>query len=132
MEYQSMGNSPTREMCPRPLYHCVLGFHTGWVTPSLTIISVENLRDPKVEVKEEIKEEEDEDAGMEESVPGHHVSQSSYRNPPERCPRSSVFPDSTQGRFTPSLTIIQSLESSGDDNIDVKRRDIRGGMRSME
>ncbi|CAI9561255.1 unnamed protein product [Staurois parvus] len=66
-----------------------------------------NLRDPKVEVKEEIKEEEDEDGVMEESelLKEHKdlyqdtmVESSSYRNPPERCPPSSVFPGFHTGR----------------------------------
>ncbi|XP_077322305.1 uncharacterized protein LOC143956049 [Lithobates pipiens] len=39
----------------------------------LLYIQSGNLRDPKVEVKEEIKEEDEESP--------------SYRNPPERCPR---------------------------------------------
>ncbi|CAI9546250.1 unnamed protein product [Staurois parvus] len=64
-----------------------------------------NLRDPKVEVKEEIKEEEDEDGGMEESelLKGHKdtmVESSSYRNPPERCPRPLYSLYSTQEGHT--------------------------------
>ncbi|CAI9544637.1 unnamed protein product, partial [Staurois parvus] len=63
--------------------------------PPLTSPAEWKLRDPKVEVKEEIKEEEDEDGGMEESelLKEHKdlyqdtmVESSSYRNPPERCP----------------------------------------------
>ncbi|CAI9557379.1 unnamed protein product [Staurois parvus] len=80
-----------------------------------------NLRDPKVEVKEEIKEEEDEDGGMEESelLKEHKdlyqdtmVESSSYRNPPERCPRPLYSRDSTQEGHHPSLPIIR-VESSG-------------------
>ncbi|CAI9539066.1 unnamed protein product [Staurois parvus] len=61
-----------------------------------------NLRDPKVEVKEEIKEEEDEDWGMEESelLKDIMVESSSYRNPPERCPRPLYSWDSTQEGHT--------------------------------
>ncbi|CAI9540372.1 unnamed protein product, partial [Staurois parvus] len=77
----SHGNPPER--CPRPLYsrdstqegHTIPHHHQSG-----------NLRDPKVEVKEEIKEDEDEDGGMEESE-DTMVESSSYRNPPERCPR---------------------------------------------
>ncbi|CAI9546251.1 unnamed protein product [Staurois parvus] len=53
-----------------------------------------NLRDPKVEVKEEIKEEEDEDGGMEEtqrSVPGHHGGVIQLQEPPREMSPSSVF-----------------------------------------
>ncbi|XP_077321549.1 uncharacterized protein LOC143955358 [Lithobates pipiens] len=50
-----------------------------------------NLRDPKVEVKEEIKEEDDEDGVMEEEHKDLYQDtmeeSSRYRNPPERCPR---------------------------------------------
>ncbi|XP_077322175.1 uncharacterized protein LOC143955926 [Lithobates pipiens] len=61
-----------------------------------------NLRDPKVEVKEEIKEEDDEDGVMGEEHKDLYQDtmeeSSRYRNPPERCPR----------------------ENLGDDNIDIK------------
>ncbi|XP_077322155.1 uncharacterized protein LOC143955905 [Lithobates pipiens] len=50
-----------------------------------------NLRDPKVEIKEKIKEEDDEDGGMEEEHKDLYQDtmgeSSRYRNPPERCPR---------------------------------------------
>ncbi|CAI9559666.1 unnamed protein product, partial [Staurois parvus] len=98
------GNPPER--CPRPLYsrdstqegHTIPHHHQSG-----------NLRDPKVEVKEEIKEEEDEDGGMEESelLKEHKdlyqdtmVESSSYRNPPERCPRPLYSRDSTQEGHT--------------------------------
>ncbi|XP_077346272.1 uncharacterized protein LOC143989869 [Lithobates pipiens] len=74
----SNGNPPER--CPRPLYsrdstqegHTIPHHHQSG-----------NLRDSKVEVKEEIKEEDDEDGVMEESlkehkdlctIPHHHQS----------------------------------------------------------
>ncbi|CAI9539067.1 unnamed protein product [Staurois parvus] len=85
-----------------------------------------NLRDPKVEVKEEIKEEEDEDWGMEESelLKDIMVESSSYRNPPERCPRPLYSWDSTQEGHT----IPHHYKSGilGDDNIDVKE-EYKGG-----
>ncbi|CAI9624445.1 unnamed protein product [Staurois parvus] len=64
---------------------------------------------PHRKVKEEIKEEEDEDGGMEESelLKEHKdlyqdtmVESSSYRNPPERCPRPLYSWDSTQEGHT--------------------------------
>ncbi|CAI9557380.1 unnamed protein product [Staurois parvus] len=64
---------------------------------------------PHRKVKEEIKEEEDEDGGMEESelLKEHKdlyqdtmVESSSYRNPPERCPRPLYSRDSTQEGHT--------------------------------
>ncbi|PIO09844.1 hypothetical protein AB205_0099450, partial [Aquarana catesbeiana] len=96
----SNGNPPER--CPRPLYsrdstqedHTIPLHHQSG-----------NLRDSKAEVKEEIKEEDDEDGVMEESefLKGHKdlyqdtmVESSSYRNPPERCPRPLYSGDSTQ------------------------------------
>ncbi|XP_073467577.1 uncharacterized protein [Aquarana catesbeiana] len=99
----SNGNPPER--CPRPLYsrdstqegHTIPHHQSG------------NLRDSKVEVKEEIKEEDDEDGVMEESefLKEHKdlyqdtmVESSSYRNPPERCPRPLYSWDSTQEDHT--------------------------------
>ncbi|XP_073467552.1 uncharacterized protein [Aquarana catesbeiana] len=96
----SNGNPP--EKCPRPLYsrdstqegHTIPHHHQSG-----------NLRESTVEVKEEIKEEDDEDGVMEESdFPKEHkdlyqdtmVESSSYRNPPERCPRPLYSRDSTQ------------------------------------
>ncbi|PIO10896.1 hypothetical protein AB205_0186130, partial [Aquarana catesbeiana] len=69
----------------------------------------ENLRDFKIVVKEEIKEEDDEDGVMEESEfpKGYKdlyqdtmVESSSYINPPERCPRPLYSRDSTQEDHT--------------------------------
>ncbi|PIO26499.1 hypothetical protein AB205_0043690 [Aquarana catesbeiana] len=86
-----------------------------------------NRRDSKVEVKEEIKKEDDEDGVMEESeYPKEHkdlyqdtmVESSIYRNPPERCPRPLYSWDSTQEDHT-----IPYHNQSGDprdDKIDVK------------
>ncbi|PIO09385.1 hypothetical protein AB205_0200140 [Aquarana catesbeiana] len=82
-----------------------------------------NLRDSKV--KEEIKEEDDEDGVMEEFIKEHKdlyqdtmVESSSYRNPPERCPRPLYSRDSTQE----GLTIPHHHQSGnlGDYNIVVK------------
>ena len=62
-----------------------------------------------VNIKEEIKEEDDEDGVMEESesLKEHKdlyqdtmVESSSYRNPPERCPRPLYSRDSTQEGHT--------------------------------
>ncbi|PIO16597.1 hypothetical protein AB205_0061330, partial [Aquarana catesbeiana] len=70
-----------------------------------------NLRDSKVEVKQEIKEEDDGDGDT-------MVESSSYRNPPERCPRPLYSRDSTQeGHTTPHHHQSGNLR---DDNIDVK------------
>ncbi|PIO35681.1 hypothetical protein AB205_0026260, partial [Aquarana catesbeiana] len=100
----SNGNPPER--CPHPLYsrdstqkdHTIPHQHQS-----------ENLRDSKVEVKEEIKEEDHEVGVMEESafLKEHQdlyqdtmVESSSYRNPPERCPRPLYSRDSTQEDHT--------------------------------
>ena len=83
-----------------------------------------NLRDPKVEVKEEIKEEDDEDGVMEESEfpKGHKdlyqdtmVESSSYRDPPERCPRPLYSRDSTQEGHT----IPPYLKVGGTEHLDM-------------
>ncbi|CAI9537065.1 unnamed protein product [Staurois parvus] len=100
---------------------CIPGIPHRKVTPSSPSHHQSgNLRDPKVEVKEEIKEEEDEDGGMEESelLKDTMVESSSYRNPPERCPRPLYSRDSTQEGHT----IPHHHQSGilGDDNIDVK------------
>ncbi|PIO10461.1 hypothetical protein AB205_0162070, partial [Aquarana catesbeiana] len=72
----------------------------------LLYIQSGNLRDSKVEIKEEIKEENE---VMVESafLKGHQnlyqdtmVESSSYRNPPERCPRPLYSRDSTQEGHT--------------------------------
>ncbi|CAI9548181.1 unnamed protein product [Staurois parvus] len=78
---------------------------------------------PHRKVKEEIKEEEDEDGGVEESelLKEHKdlyqdtmVESSSYRNPPERCPRPLYSRDSTQeGHTIPH-------HHQGEDLIDIK------------
>ncbi|PIO16408.1 hypothetical protein AB205_0093510, partial [Aquarana catesbeiana] len=129
----SNGNPPER--CPRPLYsrdstqegHTIPHHHQSG-----------NLRDPKVEVKEEIKEEDDEDGVMEE---GHKdlyqdtmVESSSYRNPPERCPRPLYSRDSTQEDHT-----IPHCYKSGDPidiEFEVKSEEevryVRDDQRSME
>ncbi|XP_077322095.1 uncharacterized protein LOC143955851 isoform X2 [Lithobates pipiens] len=120
MEPPNNINPPER--CPRPLYsrdstqegHTIPHHHQSG-----------NLRDPKVEVKEEIKEEDDEDGVMEEFPKGHKdlyqdtmVESSSYRNPPERCPRPLYSRDSTQvGHTIPHHHQIGNL---GDDNSFVK------------
>ncbi|XP_077345669.1 uncharacterized protein LOC143989421 isoform X1 [Lithobates pipiens] len=100
----SNGNPPER--CPRPLYswdstqegHTIPHHHQSG-----------NLRDSKVDIKEEIKEEDDKDGVMEESEsPKEHkdlyqdtmVESSNYRNPPERCPRPLYSRDSTQEGHT--------------------------------
>ncbi|PIO24526.1 hypothetical protein AB205_0115500, partial [Aquarana catesbeiana] len=75
----------------------------------LLYIQSGNLRDSTVEIKEEIKEEDDEDGVMEESEfpKGHKdlyqdtmVESSSYRNPLERCPHPLHSRDSTQEGHT--------------------------------
>ncbi|XP_077345882.1 uncharacterized protein LOC143989571 [Lithobates pipiens] len=113
----SNGNPPER--CPRPLYyrdstqedHTIPHHHQSG-----------NLRESKLEVQEEIKEEDDEDGVMEESdILKEHkdlYQDSRYRNPPERCPRPLYSWDSTQEGHT-----IPHHHQSGtlwDYNIDVK------------
>ncbi|XP_073467837.1 uncharacterized protein [Aquarana catesbeiana] len=120
VESSSYRNPPER--CPRPLYsrdstqedHTIPHHHQSG-----------NLRDPKVEVKEEIKEEDDEDGVMEEFLKEHKdlyqdtmVESSSYRNPPERCPRPLYSRDSTQEGHT--IPHHHQSGNLGDDNIDVK------------
>ncbi|XP_073450825.1 uncharacterized protein [Aquarana catesbeiana] len=99
MEPPNTRNPPER--CPRPLYsrdstqegHTIPHHHQSG-----------NLRDPEVEVKEEIKEEDDEDGVMEEEHKDLYqdtmVESSSYSNPPERCPRPLYSRDSTQEGHT--------------------------------
>ncbi|XP_073467854.1 LOW QUALITY PROTEIN: uncharacterized protein [Aquarana catesbeiana] len=118
----SNGNPPER--CPHPLYsrdstqedHTIPHHHQSG-----------NLRDFKVEVKEEIKEEDDEDGVMEESefLKVHKdlyqdtmVESSSYPNPPERCPHPLYSRDSTQDDHT--IPHHHQSGNLGDDNIDVK------------
>ncbi|XP_077346000.1 uncharacterized protein LOC143989630 isoform X1 [Lithobates pipiens] len=96
----SNGNPPER--CPRPLYSRD-STQEGHTIPHHHQIG--NLKDFKVEVKEE----DDEDGVMEESefLKEHKdlyqdtmVGSSSYRNPPERCPRPLYSRDSTQEGHT--------------------------------
>ncbi|PIO40659.1 hypothetical protein AB205_0027600, partial [Aquarana catesbeiana] len=108
----SNGNPPER--CLRPLYsrdstqedHTIPHHHQSG-----------NLSDSKVEVKEEIKEE-DEDGVMEEEHKDLYqdtmVESSSYRNPPERCPRPLYSRDSTQEDHT------IPHHHQGEDLIDIK------------
>ncbi|XP_073467340.1 uncharacterized protein [Aquarana catesbeiana] len=134
----SNGNPPGR--CPRPLYsrdstqedHTIPHHHQSG-----------NLRDSKVEGKEEIKEEDDEDGVTEESefLKEHKdlyqdtmVESFSYRNPPERCPRPLYSRDSTQEDHT-----IPYHYKSGDPidiEFEVKAEEeemyVRDDQRSME
>ncbi|PIO15181.1 hypothetical protein AB205_0076180, partial [Aquarana catesbeiana] len=120
----SNGNPPER--CPRPLYswnstqegHTIPHHHQSG-----------NLRESKVEVKEEIKEEDDEDGVMEKSefLKEHKdlykdtmVESSSYRNPSERCPRPLYSRDSTQEDHT--ISHHHQSGNLGYDNIDVKEK----------
>ncbi|PIO25581.1 hypothetical protein AB205_0131060, partial [Aquarana catesbeiana] len=97
----SNGNPPER--CPHPLYsrdstqegHTIPHHHQSG-----------NLRDSKVEVKEEIKEEDDEDGVMEESeyLKEHTdlsqdtmVESYNYRTPSERCPQEYKEEDEEYG-----------------------------------
>ncbi|XP_077346041.1 uncharacterized protein LOC143989656 [Lithobates pipiens] len=106
-------NGTPPERCPRPLYsrdstqedHTIPHHHQSG-----------NLRDSKVESKEEIKEEDDEDGVMEEFPKVHKdlyqdtiVESSSYRNSPERCLRPLYSRDSTQEDHT-----IPHFYKSGD------------------
>ncbi|PIO09959.1 hypothetical protein AB205_0146040, partial [Aquarana catesbeiana] len=105
----SNGNPPER--CPRPLYsqdstqedHTIPHHHQSG-----------NLRDSKVEVTKEIKEEDDED-GMMEKTPWwrHPATETHQRDVPVLC-----IPGIPHRKITPSLTIIR--RNFGDDNIDVK------------
>ncbi|XP_077345930.1 uncharacterized protein LOC143989595 isoform X2 [Lithobates pipiens] len=130
----SNGNPPER--CPHPLYsrdstqedHTIPHHHPSG-----------NLRDSKVEVKEEIKEE---DGVMEESefLKEHKdlyqdtmVKSSSYRNPPKRCPRPLYSRDSTQEDHT-----IPHHHQSGnlrDSKVEVKQEEetyVGSDQQSME
>ncbi|XP_077345662.1 uncharacterized protein LOC143989418 [Lithobates pipiens] len=101
VESSSYSNPPER--CPRPLYS------RDSTQEGHTILHLDqsgDLRDSKVEVKEEIKVD-DEDGVMEESLKENKdlcqdtmVESSSYRNPPERCPRPLYSRDSTQEGLT--------------------------------
>ncbi|CAI9541748.1 unnamed protein product, partial [Staurois parvus] len=97
VESSSYRNPPER--CPCPLYswdstqegHTIPHHHQSG-----------NLRDPKVEVKEEYKEEDEEYGVMEEFSEGHKdmMEPPNTRNPPERCPRPLYSRDSTQEGHT--------------------------------
>ncbi|XP_077322258.1 uncharacterized protein LOC143956003 [Lithobates pipiens] len=105
----------------------------------LLYIQSGNLRDAKVEIKEEIKEEDDEDGVMEEIhkylYQDTMEESSRYRNPPERCPRPLYSRDSTQeGHTIPHCY-------KGEDLIDIKvevkseeeeERYVRDDQQSME
>ncbi|PIO09617.1 hypothetical protein AB205_0217520, partial [Aquarana catesbeiana] len=135
MEPPNIRNPPER--CPRPLYsrdstqedHTIPHHHQSG-----------NLRDSKVEVKKEIKEE---DGVIEESeslkvykdlYQNTMVESSSYRNPPERCPHPLYSRDSTQEDHT-----IPHCYKSGDP-IDIEfevkaeeeERYVRDDQQSME
>ncbi|XP_073467451.1 uncharacterized protein [Aquarana catesbeiana] len=121
---EGSSNGNPSERCPLPLYsqdstqedHTIPHHHQSG-----------NLRDYRVKVKEEIKEEDDEDGVMEESefLKEHKdmyqdtmVGSSSYRNPPERCPRPLYSRDSTQEDHT--IPHHHQSENLWDYNIVVK------------
>ncbi|XP_077321906.1 uncharacterized protein LOC143955672 isoform X2 [Lithobates pipiens] len=137
MEPPNTRNPPER--CPRPLYsrdstqedHTIPHHHQSG-----------NLRDPKVEGKEEIKEEDDEDGVTEEleHLKEHKdlyqdtmVESSSYRNPPERCPRPL---DSTQeGHTIPHHHQVEDLmdkKVEGKSEEEEEERYVRDDQQSME
>ncbi|XP_077321642.1 uncharacterized protein LOC143955475 [Lithobates pipiens] len=133
----SNGNPPER--CPRSLYS------RDSTQEDLTIPHHHqsgNLRDPKVEVKEEIKEEEDDEDGvMDESMnlidlyQDTMVESSSYRNPPERCPRPLYSRDSPQEDHT--ITLCYKGEDLIDIKVEIKaeeeeERYVRDDQQSME
>ncbi|PIO11332.1 hypothetical protein AB205_0197850, partial [Aquarana catesbeiana] len=129
----SNGNPPER--CPRPLYsrdstqedHTIPHHHQSG-----------NLRDSKVEVKEEIKEEDDEDGVMEEEQKDLYqdtmVESSSYRTPPERCPRPLYSRDSTQeGHTIPHHHQSGKLRNSKVEiKVEIKEEDEDGMMEESE
>ncbi|XP_073467347.1 uncharacterized protein [Aquarana catesbeiana] len=101
----SNGNPPER--CPRPLYswdstqedHTIPHHHQS-----------EDLSDSKLNIKEDIKKEENDEEwlmeeseslkGQEDLYQDNMVESSSYRNPPERCPRPLYSQDYTQEGHT--------------------------------
>ncbi|XP_073467833.1 uncharacterized protein [Aquarana catesbeiana] len=114
LDGSSNGNPPER--CPRPLYSRD-STQEGHTIPHHQQRG--NLRDSKVEVKKEIKEE---DGVMEEFLKEHKdlyqdsmVESSSYRNPPERCPRPLYSRDSTQEDHT--IPHHHQSGNLGDDNV---------------
>ncbi|PIN98143.1 hypothetical protein AB205_0112130 [Aquarana catesbeiana] len=151
MEPPNTRNPPER--CPRPLYsrdstqegHTIPHHHQSG-----------NLSDCKVEVKEEMKEEDD--GVIEESqflkedkdlYQDNMVESSSDRNPPERCPHPLYSQDSTQeDHIIPHRYKVGGVEDLkrvpvekmyGEDLIDIKvvvkteeERYVRGDQQSME
>ncbi|PIO10772.1 hypothetical protein AB205_0086220, partial [Aquarana catesbeiana] len=120
MEPPNTRNPPER--CPRPLYSRD-STQEGHIIPHHNQNGI--LRDSKVEVKEEIKEEDDEDGVMEEFLKEHKdlyqdtmVEPSSYRNPPVRCPRPLYSRDSTQEGHT--IPHHHQSGNLGDNNMNVK------------
>ncbi|PIO11669.1 hypothetical protein AB205_0136790, partial [Aquarana catesbeiana] len=124
----SNGNPPER--CPRPLYsrdstqedHTIPHHHQSG-----------NLRDYQVDIKGKIKEEDDEDGVMEESLKVHKdlyqdtmVDSSRYRNPPERCPHPLYSWDSThEGHTIPhhhQVGGVEGLEHKVIEHSDMWRR----------
>ncbi|PIO11638.1 hypothetical protein AB205_0105910, partial [Aquarana catesbeiana] len=101
--HKDMMEPPSNKECPRHLYsgdstqegHTIPHHHQRG-----------DLRDSKVDVKEEIKEEDEEYGAVD--FPGGHkdlyqdtmVESSSNRNPPERCPHPLYSRDSTQEDHT--------------------------------
>ncbi|XP_077322193.1 uncharacterized protein LOC143955941 [Lithobates pipiens] len=129
----SNGNPPER--CPRPLYsrdstqegHPIPHHHQSG-----------NLRDSKVEVKEEIKEEDDEDGVMEEEHKDLYQDtmeeSSRYRNPPERCPRPLYSRDSTQEGHTipPYCKSGDPMDIEFEVKSEEEERYVRDDQQSME
>ncbi|PIO15732.1 hypothetical protein AB205_0130700, partial [Aquarana catesbeiana] len=122
MEPPNTRNPPER--CPHPLYSRD-STQEGHTNPHHHQSG--NLRDSKVEVKEEIKKEDDEDGVMEESeflkarkdlYQDTMVGTSNYRNPPKRCPRTLYSRDPTQEGHT--IPHHHQSGNLGDDNIVVK------------
>ena len=90
----------------------------------LLYIQSGNLGDDNIDVKEEYKEEDEEYGVMEESesLKEHKdlyqdtmVESSSYRDPPERCPRPLYSRDSTQEGHT----IPPYLKVGGTEHLDM-------------
>ncbi|XP_077322025.1 uncharacterized protein LOC143955778 [Lithobates pipiens] len=121
MESPNTRNPPER--CPRPLYsrdstqedHTIPHHHQS-----------RNLSVPTDDVKEQIKEEE-EDGVMESEFhkdlyQATMVESSSYRNPPERCPRPLYSRDSTQEDHD-NYEIPDQSGNPSESNFDVKEED---------
>ncbi|XP_077345734.1 uncharacterized protein LOC143989470 isoform X4 [Lithobates pipiens] len=130
----SNGNPPER--CPRPLYSRD-STQEGHTIPHH--LQYGNLRDSKVEAKEKIKEEHDEDGLTEESVilKGHKdlyqhimVESSIYRIAPERCPRPLYSRDSTQEDHT--IPHHYKSEDLIDIKVEIKTEEVRDDQQSME